>query len=53
MRKDLAAERIGQIVANVDYDSFKGHITDKRRGRWYLAVWDAMAHMQSVLKYAH
>jgi hypothetical protein len=53
MSKDVVAERVGKIVANVDYDSYKGHITDKRRGSWYLAVWNAMAHMQCSLRHAN
>ena len=51
--KDIVAQRIGGIVTDIDYDSYKGHIEDKRRGRWYVAVWDAMAHVRDTLQYTN
>jgi hypothetical protein len=51
--KEFVAEAIGGIAATIDYDSYKGNITDRRRSRWYAAVWNAMRQMQSTLDHAN
>lgn len=37
-----------QIVKDINYDSFKGSLEDKRRYAWYVRVWETLCMMQTV-----
>lgn len=41
-----AADRIGQMISWITYGNFKASIRDKRRSKFYDAVWQIMAMMQ-------
>ena len=44
--KERAAAVLWKMVKEIDYDKFKPAVTDHRRSRWYLKVWEILDHMQ-------
>src|SRR4051812_9370773 len=44
--KKKVADAVSRMASDIDYDNFKANISDKRRGHWYMEVWEAMVDMQ-------
>lgn len=50
IRRSDVADRISQIVQDINYPDFKASVEDERRLSWYFQVWDVMARMQDQLQ---
>jgi hypothetical protein len=41
---------LSRAIGNIDYGSFKGGVTDKRRKWFYAQAWSIMADMQDGMQ---
>jgi hypothetical protein len=48
--KDRVVEVLSRAIGNIDYGSFKGGVTDKRRKWFYAQAWSIMADMQDGMQ---
>ena len=49
MSRQEVAAGIANSILEIDYNNYKNSITDKRRGPFYMMVWDVMWRMQNEM----